>query len=160
MGRGFAWLDTGTPDSLLEAADFVAHARAAAGISDRLPRGDRLRPRIHRPRSAGTPGRGAGKKRLCALHQRPRRVPVLPIIAAGKLDASVSITIRDNKVLPSQPSTFTSDLAVVYLARHAEGKGPVTNFIDSLSVIRLGLHMTAWWSEKASHGGNARSTKS
>ena len=23
MGRGFAWLDTGTPDSLLDAAEFV-----------------------------------------------------------------------------------------------------------------------------------------
>ena len=33
--------------------------------------------------------------------------------------------------MPGQASTFTSDLAVVYLARHAEGKGPVTNFIES-----------------------------
>jgi hypothetical protein len=33
--------------------------------------------------------------------------------------------------VPGQASTFTSDLAVVYLARHAEGKGPVTNFIES-----------------------------
>ncbi|WP_247474516.1 hypothetical protein [Bradyrhizobium sp. 30] len=33
--------------------------------------------------------------------------------------------------MPSQASTFSSDLAVVYLARHAEGKGPVTNFIES-----------------------------
>jgi glucose-1-phosphate thymidylyltransferase len=23
MGRGFAWLDTGTPDSILDAAEFV-----------------------------------------------------------------------------------------------------------------------------------------
>jgi len=24
MGRGFAWLDTGTPDSLMDAAKFIA----------------------------------------------------------------------------------------------------------------------------------------
>ena len=27
MGRGYAWLDTGTPDSLLEAAELLAAAR-------------------------------------------------------------------------------------------------------------------------------------
>ena len=42
LGRGFAWLDTGTHDSLLQAAEFVQHHPAAAGPADRLPRGDRL----------------------------------------------------------------------------------------------------------------------
>jgi glucose-1-phosphate thymidylyltransferase len=32
MGRGFAWLDTGTPDSLLAAADFVATLEKRQGF--------------------------------------------------------------------------------------------------------------------------------
>ncbi len=32
LGRGFAWLDTGTPDSLLEAAEFVATLERRQGI--------------------------------------------------------------------------------------------------------------------------------
>ena len=32
MGRGFAWLDAGTPDSLLEAADFVATLERRQGF--------------------------------------------------------------------------------------------------------------------------------
>ncbi|NBC37681.1 glucose-1-phosphate thymidylyltransferase RfbA [Novosphingobium sp. FSY-8] len=32
MGRGFAWLDTGTPDSLLDAADFVATLERRQGM--------------------------------------------------------------------------------------------------------------------------------
>jgi glucose-1-phosphate thymidylyltransferase len=37
MGRGFAWLDTGTPDSLLEAADFVAALEKRQGFRISCP---------------------------------------------------------------------------------------------------------------------------
>ena len=37
MSRGMAWLDTGTHDSLLEAATVCAYHRAPAGIEYRLP---------------------------------------------------------------------------------------------------------------------------
>ena len=32
LGRGFAWLDTGTPDALLDAADFVAAFQKRQGL--------------------------------------------------------------------------------------------------------------------------------
>lgn len=37
MGRGFAWLDTGTPDSLLEAAEFVATLERRQGYKISCP---------------------------------------------------------------------------------------------------------------------------
>lgn len=37
MGRGFAWLDTGTPDSLLEASDFVATLERRQGFRISCP---------------------------------------------------------------------------------------------------------------------------
>jgi glucose-1-phosphate thymidylyltransferase len=37
MGRGFAWLDTGTPDSLMEAADFVATLQRRQGFRISCP---------------------------------------------------------------------------------------------------------------------------
>ncbi|MCG5237484.1 glucose-1-phosphate thymidylyltransferase RfbA [Xanthobacter oligotrophicus] len=37
MGRGYAWLDTGTPDSLLDAADFVATLEKRQGFKIACP---------------------------------------------------------------------------------------------------------------------------
>ena len=60
MGRGSTWLDTGTPDSLLDAGEFVA-TREAPGGSNCLPRGGRLQP-IPAPESRPKvrPGREQG----------------------------------------------------------------------------------------------------
>jgi glucose-1-phosphate thymidylyltransferase len=37
MGRGFAWFDTGTPDSLLEAASYVATIEKRQGLKIAVP---------------------------------------------------------------------------------------------------------------------------
>jgi len=37
MGRGYAWLDTGTPDSLIDAADFVASLEKRQGLKISCP---------------------------------------------------------------------------------------------------------------------------
>ena len=37
MGRGFTWLDTGTPDSLLDAGEFVATLERRQGVRIACP---------------------------------------------------------------------------------------------------------------------------
>ena len=47
MSRGSAWLDTGTHNSLLDAANFRARGGGAPGPQDCLPRGGRLPHGLH-----------------------------------------------------------------------------------------------------------------
>ena len=63
LGRGFAWLDTGTMDSLVDAADFVRMIGEAPGDQDQRSGGDRLQVRLDRPRYP------AGER--CPLRQEP-----------------------------------------------------------------------------------------
>ena len=76
MGRGFAWLDTGTHESLLEAVAVHRDDRAAAGAEDRLPRGNRLsRWATSTPRSVERLGQAMAKngygQYLLALLREP-----------------------------------------------------------------------------------------
>ena len=42
IGRGMAWLDTGTFETLLQAANFIETVEQRQGLKHRLPRRDRL----------------------------------------------------------------------------------------------------------------------
>ncbi len=64
MGRGFAWFDMGTHDSLLEAASYVQTLERRQGLRVACPGGDRLSPGLHRPRATRCPGSKAGEERL------------------------------------------------------------------------------------------------
>ena len=68
FGRGIAWLDTGTHESLHAGVELHPDHRAAAGPEGRLPGGDRLPDGLHRRRA----GRAA---RRPALQERVRPVP-------------------------------------------------------------------------------------
>ena len=65
LGRGYAWLDTGTMDSLFEAGEFVRTVQRAQGLPIAIVEGDRLRERLDHARPAH------GVRR--ALRQEPVR---------------------------------------------------------------------------------------
>jgi glucose-1-phosphate thymidylyltransferase len=64
LGRGCAWLDTGTHDSLLESQPVCRHSRAAPGSEGRLSRRGCDSLGLDRGGAAGTPGRPLAEERL------------------------------------------------------------------------------------------------
>ncbi len=48
LRRGTAWLDTGTPESLLQAGQFIETIEQRQGLPHRLPGGDRVSHGLHR----------------------------------------------------------------------------------------------------------------
>ena len=63
FGRGCAWLDAGTPDSLLQAATFVQTIQSRTGHAGRLPGGSRVPHGLHRRRAAARAGAAARQDR-------------------------------------------------------------------------------------------------
>ena len=88
FSRGFAWLDTGTTDSLIQAANYVETIELAAGPQDRLHRGGRLPDGLHRGRRGRGPCRPAPQRlRAIPPRDRPRAgslgLRVRPVLIRG-----------------------------------------------------------------------------
>ena len=76
LGRGFAWLDTGTMDSLVEAADFVQTISKRQGIT------------ISAPEEIGYVNKWIDRDKLLASAERYGKSPYgkhLRLVAEGKV---------------------------------------------------------------------------
>ncbi len=72
MGRGYAWLDTGTHDSLLEAGQFIATLEHRQGLKVACPEEIAWRNGLHhRPSSSQKLAAAAGEERLRQVPEAP-----------------------------------------------------------------------------------------
>src|SRR3954463_11159617 len=76
MGRGYAWLDTGTPESLLEAAAFVGTLERRQGTKIACPAGVGFRMGVIDPRPAGAAIEAPGKSDYAAYLRAVAAEPV------------------------------------------------------------------------------------
>ena len=86
MGRGYAWLDTGTHASLIEAAQYRSDYRTAPGLAHRLSGRDRLPQWVH-----------LGGPTACS-REGPRKIGLWPILASDlrrRRLSSISSPLRD-----------------------------------------------------------------
>ncbi len=74
LGRGFAWLDAGTMDALLDASDFIRTIQSRQGIVNFRPRGDRIHKQMDRQGAAAGFGQCLWKIAIrCASQERSRK---------------------------------------------------------------------------------------
>jgi dTDP-glucose pyrophosphorylase len=69
LGRGIAWLDMGTPDSLLAAANLIKAIDDRQGYENRVRGGNSLAPGLDRRRAGSNVGGGASGFQIWRLSQ-------------------------------------------------------------------------------------------